>query len=414
MEICVVGAGAAGLMAAIWARRTAPEAQVMLLDGARRLGAKILISGGGRCNVTHTQVDENDFSGSSPMAIRKVLRRFDIEQTLEFFRELGVALKREPTGKLFPTDDRARTVLEALLREATARGVTIAHPRRVEEITALPPLVGAERRRFRVSGEWGSVEADRVVVATGGLSVPKTGSDGAGYTWVRQLGHEVTRLFPGLVPLTLPRGHFLTALRGIAVPVTLELRSGPGKRLAATTGPLLCTHFGVSGPAVLDMSRHYLDALHQDAGVKLHVCWLPRQTPAEIDGALQSLQDLRPAGWLARLLPERLARALCAAAEVPADATGHALPREARRALVNLLTAMHLPVTGSRGFAVAEVTAGGVPLAELRLETMESRRQSGLHLCGEICDVDGRLGGFNFQWAWASGYVAGVGAARSV
>src|SRR5262245_14728501 len=228
MQICVVGAGAAGLMASIWARRTAPEAQVMLLDGARRLGAKILISGGGRCNVTHEQVDENDFSGSSPMAIRKVLRRFDIEQTLEFFRDLGVALKREPTGKLFPTDDRARTVLEALLREAIARGVTVAYPRRVEEITPLAPLGDADRQRFRISGDWGSVEAERVVIATGGLSVPKTGSDGAGYTWVRQLGHEVTRLFPGLVPLTLPRGHFLTALRGIAVPVSLELRSGTG------------------------------------------------------------------------------------------------------------------------------------------------------------------------------------------
>ena len=396
-------------MAAIWARRTAPGARVFLLDGARRLGAKILISGGGRCNVTHVQVDETDFSGSSPMAIRKVLRRFDLEQTLEFFRDIGVQLKREPTGKLFPIDDRARTVLEALLHEAAARGVTIAYPRRVREIAVL----GTGRQRFRVSGDWGSVEADRVVLATGGLSVPKTGSDGAGYPWVRHFGHEVTRLFPGLVPLTLPGGHFLTSLRGIAVPVSLELRSGTGKRLASTTGPLLCTHFGVSGPAVLDMSRHYLEALHRDAGVALHVAWLPQQTPAEIDHALQSLREQRPAAWLGCLLPERLARALCAEAEVPANASGHDLPRETRRAFLRLLTEMHLPATGCRGFAVAEVTAGGVPLAELRLETMESRRQSGLHLCGEICDVDGRLGGFNFQWAWASGYVAGVGAARS-
>lgn len=405
-DICIVGAGAAGLMTAIWARRTAPAARVLLLDGSRRLGAKILIAGGGRCNVTNADVDERDFSGSSPMAIRKVLRRFDAARTVDFFRDLGVTLKREPLGKLFPDDDRARTVLDALVREAERCGAAIAFPRRVDSIetTAGP---------FRVGGAWGHVDTTRLVMATGGQSVPKTGSDGAGFRLARGFGHQVTPLFPALVPLLLPRGHFLTDLRGIAVPVALELRSGTGKRLRRVEGALLCAHFGISGPAVLDMSRHYLDALRQDVRATLRVSWLPGRGPEDLDAELLSLQSGTPAVWIGRHVPERLARALCAASHVPLGVAGRDLPRAVRRRLVETLTAMPLPITGSRGFAVAEATAGGVPLAEVRLETMESRKQPGLYFCGEICDVDGRIGGFNFQWAWSSGYVAGVGVART-
>ena len=404
-DICIVGAGAAGLMTAIWARRTTPAARVIVVDGARRLGAKILIAGGGRCNVTNVSVDERDFNGSSPMAIRKILRRFDAARTVDFFRAIGVPLKREPLGKLFPTDDRARTVLAALVREAERQGAILAFPRRVDHIET-----GAAR--FRVCGAWGDLEAQRLVLATGGQSVPKTGSDGTGFRIARQLGHSLTPLLPALVPLCLPAGHFLTELRGIAIPVELELRSGTGKRLRRVAGALLCTHIGVSGPAVLDMSRHYLDAERQDPGARLHACWLPARSPGDIESALLSLRSATPVAWLARQLPERLARALCTAAGVPPGLPAQALPRDARRRLLETLTAMPLPITGSRGFAVAEATAGGVPLAEMRLETLESRQQPGLYLCGEICDVDGRIGGFNFQWAWSSGYVAGVGVSQ--
>ncbi len=414
-DVCVVGAGAAGLMAAIWCRRTAPERTVLLLDSARKLGAKILISGGGRCNVTHEHVDESGFAGSSPMAIRKVLRRFGVAETEAFFRELGVELVREDTGKLFPTANRARTVLEALLREAKRCGVSVVYPRRVESILPLaaPDVgqAGVDGAGFRVAGAWGSVEARRVVLATGGKSVPKTGSDGHGHEMVKPLGHVVTRLFPALVPLLLPRRHFLCELRGIAAPVALELRSGSGKRLHVQDGALLCTHFGVSGPVVLDMSRYYLEAAHEDPRAGLFVHWLPGHTAEEIDRELQRHETGTPAGYIARTLPARLARTLCDAAGIDSGRGCHELPRADRRALVQLLTAMPLPVNGTRGFAVAEVTAGGVPLAELHLQTLESRRAPGLHLCGEICDVDGRNGGFNFQWAWSSGYVAGVGAA---
>ena len=408
VDVAVVGAGAAGLMAAIQARRTQPERRILLLDGARTLGAKILVSGGARCNVTHHQVDETAFAGSSPKAIRKVLRRFGVAETVAFFEDLGVALKKEETGKLFPTTNRARTVLDALLRAAREAGVEIRHPWRV---TALD----SGGHDFRLgSSDGGTLLAGRVVMATGGRSLPKSGSDGVGYALVRGLGHILTaRIFPGLVPLTLPRDHVLCGLSGLSAPATLEVRTAAGRRLTSYTGSTLCTHFGLSGPAVLDVSRHYIAARLDDGGARLVANWLPGETAEALQGTLRGLGPGTIGRVLAGRLPERLARALCAAAGVDWSQPGHRLPREARRALVRTLTAMELPITGDRGFDVAEVTAGGVPLAELDLDTMGSRVRPGLWLCGEICDVDGRVGGFNFQWAWASGYVAGVSVGRS-
>jgi predicted Rossmann fold flavoprotein len=194
--------------------------------------------------------------------------------------------------------------------------------------------------------------------------------------------------------------------------VTLEVRSASGKRLVAFTDSLLCTHFGVSGPVVLDLSRYWTAARIDDPGVRLTVGWLPGETPESVDAWLRELGAASAGRHLHARLPERLARALCAEAGVDPSAPGHLLTRERRRVLASVLLEMPLPVTGDRGFTHAEVTAGGVPLSELRLETMASRFAPGLHICGEICGVDGRIGGYNFQWAWASGYVAGVSVGR--
>ncbi|MBA3946085.1 MAG: aminoacetone oxidase family FAD-binding enzyme [Herpetosiphonaceae bacterium] len=404
-DIVIVGAGAAGLMAGIYAGRVAPERSIVVLDGARTLGAKILVAGGGRCNVTHDAVDASAYAGSSQHAIATVLRRFDVPHTIDFFRELGVELKCEETGKLFPTSDSARDVLRALLAGAAHARVTINHPCRVETIERLDD-------RFRVGGAWGMLDAGKLILATGGKSLPKSGSDGQGYRLVQALGHRLTeQIFPALVPLLLPHDHFLCALSGIATPATLELWSGTGKRLHAITGAALCTHFGLSGPAVLDISRYYLHAHHADPAATLTINWLPEHSAEQFDRELQALGPRTPLAYLRALLPERLARALCAAADVDPGTPGHVLSRARRMALVRCCSRLPLPFTGSRGYTFAEVTAGGVPLADIQLRTMESRRCPGLYLCGEICDVDGRIGGFNFQWAWASGYVAGVAAA---
>jgi len=402
-RVAVVGAGAAGLMAAIQAARRGGCREVIALDGARTLGAKILVSGGGRCNVTHHAVDETAFAGSTRPAIRKVLRRFDVARTVAFFDDLGVALKREETGKLFPVSDRARTVLDALLRAARDAGVAVRNPWRVDAIEA----AGATFRLRSASGE--ELEAERVVLAAGGCSLPKTGSDGHGHTIARGLGHSITpRVFPGLVPLTLPGDHPLCALAGLSVPVRLEVRAASGRRRGRMDGSVLCTHFGLSGPAAMDISRYLIDAGFQEPGATLVACWLPAVEPGAFHASLRGLGAATPRGLLARWLPDRLARTLCAVAGVDPGRPGHRLTKQERTALVRTVLEMPVPVTGNRGFGYAEVTAGGVPLAEVRLDTMESRVRPGLYLCGEICDVDGRIGGFNFQWAWASGYVAGV------
>ncbi|MBN8593151.1 MAG: NAD(P)/FAD-dependent oxidoreductase [Anaerolineae bacterium] len=402
-DILIIGAGAAGLMTAIIAGRTHPNRRILVLDGAAKLGAKILVAGGGRCNVTHDEVSAEAYAGSSRNAIKKVLRRFDVPETVAFFRELGVDLKREDTGKLFPVTDDAHTVLEALLQAAREVGAVIQHPARVTQV---------ERAAdgFRVSGEWGSARAPKLVLATGGRALPKSGSDGGGYELARSLGHRLTdRIFPALVPLTLPRDHFICALSGITLQAGFKVRSGAGKCLASFTNSTLCTHFGLSGPSVLDISRYYLDAkLDDPTGTRLLMNWLPEQTSDSFEAGLLAAGRVSAGRFLGRWLPERLARALCEAAGIEPTTACDQLSRPARKALVETVTALPLPITGDRGYTYAEVTAGGIPLTDIRLETMESRLCPGLYVCGEICDVDGRIGGYNFQWAWSSGYVVGV------
>lgn len=428
IDIAIIGAGAAGLMAGIQAGRTLRAAgarggrgdapSVVLFDGARTLGAKILVAGGGRCNVTHHAVDESAFAGSTPPAIRRVLGRFTVEQTVAFFADLGVRLKREETGKLFPTTDRARTVLDALLRAARDAGAQIVHPRRVERITPVsptdPPAVPGAR--FRITfGDAPDVLARRVILATGGRSLPKSGSDGHGYAIATALGHTIAGPpLPALVPLVVRDGHWIRTLSGIACPVRASAVDGRGRVAASFTDAALLTHFGLSGPAILDVSRFVLHLRREDADARLVIAWLPDADPAEVDAHLRALGRSTVRTWLRARLPERLADALLTDAGATPGTTGASLTRELRRALVDRLTHDVIPVTGDRGWAHAEVTAGGVPLREIELATMHSRIVPGLHLCGEICDVDGRIGGFNFQWAWASGCTAGRGAADAL
>lgn len=427
-DLAIVGAGAAGLMAGIWAGRAMGDGggtrggrggRIVVLDGAKLLGAKILVAGGGRCNVTHDVVDERAFAGSSQHAIKKVLRRFDVPQTVEFFRDLGVQLKREETGKLFPTTDKARTVLDALLGAVAAAGVELRHPWRVEAVEKGGPgdyfrIVGSGRAGPS-GGAAAQVRSRSVILATGGKSLPKTGSDGHGFSIVRGLGHSITpRVFPALVPLTLPKDHFICSLSGLSAQATLQVHASTGKKLISFTDSTLCTHFGLSGPSVLDVSRYFVDAKMDDPRAYLTINWLPGQTVEAVDRALLELEKASCGRWLReQSLPQRLAEAICREGGADPTKPGRQLTRETRRGLAAAMTQMPLPISGDRGYAYAEVTAGGVPLNEVHLETMESRVCPGLYVIGEICDVDGRIGGYNFQWAWASGFVAGAAVGRT-
>lgn len=405
-DVIVVGAGAAGLFAAIHAGRSG--ARVLALDGARTLGAKILVAGGGRCNVTHHAVDEKSYAGSSPNAIKNVLRRYGVPETVKFFEAYGVELKREDTGKLFPTTDDAHTILNALLQAARDAGVEIRHPRRV---TAIERTVQGD---FLVRGEWGEVRAPRVILASGGKALPKSGSDGAGYEFAQALGHTVTdHVYPALVPLILPGTHPLRALSGLTMPATLTLRWATGKVLKELTNSLLCTHFGLSGPCALDISRYWRAAIVDDPGAGLFANFIVGEREDTLEAKILASRAANAPAFLREYVPERLARTLCEVAAVDPATSLRQLTREQRKALARAACAMPLHIEGDRGFTYAEVTMGGVPLSEVKLDTMESRVCPGLHLAGEILDVDGRIGGFNFQWAWASGFIAGGAAAAA-
>jgi hypothetical protein len=414
-EVLVVGGGAAGLAAAIFSARRIPGVGVVVLDGAAKLGAKILVSGGGRCNVTNRHVAETDFQGGSRPVIRRVLRALTEVQTVQFFREIGVPLHEEEHGKLFPDSHRAQTVLDALLAEAARRGVTILPGHRVEGIEAdRGSYLVTARVRASAEPSHRTFRATKVILATGGLSLPKTGSDGLGYQLARGLGHSLVPTTPGLAPLIL-EGDFHVPLSGVSHVVELTVRVADSKPLRIR-GSMLWTHFGISGPVVLDVSRFWHRAKLENQPVQITADLLGDASMEAAEAWLLALCGARPKlqlhGALADRLPARVAEATVRRLGLRGDTTLAHLGRSDRRKLLLALREWPLPIRDSRGYHHAEVTAGGIPLDEIHPATMESRISPGLHLIGEVLDVDGRIGGFNFQWAWSSGFVAASAAVQ--
>ena len=398
--VVVVGAGAAGFLAAISAARHG--ARAVLVDRRRKVGAKILISGGTRCNVTNAEVRESDFNTPSPPFVRNVLREFPPERGRALFEEHGVALKLEPTGKYFPVSDSARDVLGGLLRATDAAGVEL---RREVLVTA----ARYEDGRFRLETDAGHVDAAALVLCTGGLSYPETGSDGIGYDIARGFGHTVVRTSPALTPLLAdPAPH--AELAGVALPARLVLRDG-GRAAATRDGALLFTHTGYSGPVALDISRHWIRRGWDAGSVELRASFVPELTPEALDAAwldqARRAPRRRAASLLADYVPNRLAAFLVASATGDPELSIGNATRDARRRVVAATLDAHLTVTGVAGYRKAEVTAGGVDTRALSSQTMQSEAVPGLYFIGEVVDVTGWLGGFNFQWAWASGRAAG-------
>ncbi|MCA9472234.1 MAG: NAD(P)/FAD-dependent oxidoreductase [Nitrospirales bacterium] len=418
-DLAIIGAGAAGLAAAIFSAETQPGLKVVLVDSAKSLGAKILVSGGGRCNVTNATVTPKDFHAPSRI-VERILKRFDEHRTVQWFESMDVSLKQEPTGKIFPVMNKARTVLNALLSRCGALGVQIKTNHRVHSVIK-------RSQCFAVQTTCGVITARRVIMATGGKSLPKTGSDGSGWDIVRQLGHTVTACYPALVPLVLSDIFFHKTLSGISHQCAVTTRV-QNRVIDRRSGSLLWTHFGVSGPVVMDASRFWVKAHQAGDGPVLSISFFPEHTFAEVEQwLLPKSRSKNLASHLSTHLPHRVAVTLD---EYVADqiaphstisdrskVTGfplNELSRQTRRTISHALTDLTLPVVDSRGWNHAEVTAGGVPLSEINVSTMESRRQPGLYLIGEILDCDGRIGGFNFQWAWSTGHIAGCHAAKMI
>lgn len=406
--IVVVGAGAAGLMAAIFAAGAVREAggprRVILLERTRDGGRKILISGGGRCNVLPSRLAPGQYvTASSRNSLRRMLLSWPLEEQRAFFEErLGLELAVEPeTGKLFPVGNRARDVRDALVAQARREGAELYFGETLRDLSRV-------RDRWRVQLEGGGeLWAECVVLATGGLSVPQTGSDGRGLGIAASLGHTLHSTYPALTPLTAePPVH--ASLAGISL--TVRLRTAPGRGAAESHGGFLFTHRGYSGPAVLDLS-HLAVRSRSDERRELRVQWCELDAEAW-DAALAEGGPGSAAGAVRRHLPDRLADVLIAEAGVDPHRPLAQLRRDERARLVEVLTGYRLPWTGDEGYRKAEVTGGGVALSEVDPRTMESRRHGGLFLCGEMLDAFGPIGGYNFAWAWATGRAAGLGAAR--
>ena len=377
-----MGAGAACLATAIFTRRLHPRTSVVLLDGASRPGAKILVSGGGRCNVTNTIVSDADFWGGRRTVIRRVLRGFPVADTIAFFSEIGVRLHEEPGGKLFPDSNKARDVLNALVDEAARTGVVMMAGVRVTG-------VARDGDQFRVATRSGDVRARRVVLATGGRSLPKSGSDGAGFEMARAFGHTIVPTTPGLVPLVLEdeRAAMHRQLSGVSHEAELALWVD-GAIQTRLQGSLLWTHFGISGPLALNMSRHWLRARLDERRAELTVSFAPGGTFEDVDARWTSAARERPqtsvSTHMSTLVPASVAAALVDRLGIDGSTTLAHLSRDDRRQLSHALVKWPLPVKGDRGYNYAEVTAGGVSLDEIDPATLRSRVCPGLYLVGEI------------------------------
>lgn len=392
-------------MAAIFA--ASAGARTILLERTRDGGRKILISGGGRCNVLPARVDLSRFVTDSPAhLLRRMVRSWPLAEQIAFFEtELGLSLVEETeSAKLFPASHRARDVRDGLLALARARGAAVETGTLV---TGFSPV--ANGWRIERAGA-PALEADAVIVATGGLSVPNTGSDGRGLDVLRGLGHTVHPTYAALTPLTAEPAPF-GALAGVSLRVTITARAGA--RQASATGGFLFTHRGYSGPAVLDVSHVAVRSLDEGGErARIRVQWTPLGEK-EWEAALRPDRARTAARALSDQLPVRLALALLDTARVEPGRILAQLRRGERNRLVETLVRGALPWTSHEGYRKAEVTGGGVSLDEVDSRTMESRKHRGLFLCGEALDAFGPIGGYNFLWAWATGRVAGTGAALS-
>lgn len=383
-DVAVIGAGAAGMMCAATAGKRGRR--VLLIDHAAKLGEKIRISGGGRCNFTNVRCAPENFLSRNPHFCRSALARYQPKDFIALVGKYGIRYHEKKLGQLF-CDDSATQIIDMLKTECDAAGVAWRAPCTVTKIER-------SEAGFAVETSVGAVESTALVIATGGLSVPKIGATPFGYKVAEQFGIGVVPPRPALVPLTFD-AHELARFGDLAgVSVDAEVRAGSGR----FRENLLFTHRGLSGPAILQISSYWTP------GEPLHVDLLPDMCAEQLFAENRRSRAL-PATVLGEVLPKRLAQHWCAAA----DATRPMIEMsdKALAALANGLHDWQVKPSGTAGYQKAEVTLGGVDTDALSSKTMEARTVPGLYFIGEVVDVTGHLGGYNFQWAWASGFVAG-------
>jgi predicted Rossmann fold flavoprotein len=415
-DAIIVGGGAAGL----WAAGTAAQQgkKVLVLEKNNKAGVKILISGGTRCNITH-HCDSRKIAeafGKQGRVLLSVLKRLSPEDVVREFESEGVATKVEETGKVFPVSDRAIDVRDAVVRRLVRFGAELLCGCAVQSVRPMAGVQGFEVRA-NVQENPLLVSCKTVLITTGGLSYSGCGTTGDGYDWVRQMGHSITQLKPALTPLTSPeaRVHELSGLTLEDVLVRADVYAGSDTKALKlerreSRGGFLWTHKGCSGPTSMNVSRCFSDREGKDR-LELVVDLLPNSTVQQIEDWIA--QETRSSNRalstvLGTRIPKRLANSILHGIGAAYDPHLAELPKAIRLRLIENLKQYRIPISGTLGYPKAEVTSGGVEIGEVNFQDMQSRIQPGLFLAGEILDLDGPIGGYNFQAAWSTGHTAGL------
>lgn len=411
-DILIIGGGPAGIFAAITAARKAKKPpRVLILDNNFMLGRKLLKTGNGRCNLTNRDISPEHYHGRNRHFLHGVFARFTNRGLLGYFEDMGVEFKEEDGGCLFPVTDQSSTILDVLKEDIEGHGIGVTLSARVEKVAARG---GGEFVVKCANGK--EFASGKLIIATGGLTYPQLGALGDGYAFAKNLGHDVVPPFPALVPLEIKK-KALCDLQGVKATVDAAAFQG-GKRIASVRDEILFTHYGVSGPAVLHLSSFIVRDL-ASKGATLSINFFPGLTPAQAEEKVMALWRKNPKRLLGNsligILPKKLAQVLirhCAGMDV--DASADSVTRRQRMLLVKALTDLEIPIGAPLAFKDAQATSGGVSTEGVDGRTMESKIVKGLYFAGEVLDVNGDCGGYNLQFAFSSGYVAGISAARDL
>ena len=403
MRIGIIGGGASGMAAALAASEN-PDAQVVLLERQARVGRKLLATGNGRCNLTNLHAGEAGYHGTDPGFCGYALENFGPEKTLGWFRGLGLVTVAEDSGRVYPYSDQANSVVDVLRFGLERPNIQVRLGFEVEKIRKLS-------QGFRVESREEALEFDKLIIACGGLAGTKLGGSMAGYKLLRSLGHKCTRLRPTLVQLCWDWRPG-AGLKGIRTNCRAEIRRD-GALWTQSTGQLQFTEYGLSGPVIFEISR---DVCQENGSWTCRLDFLPDMTETEVISLLRGRKDTAlPAGeLLTGILHNRLGRVLTQAADISPNCPIRELREENLAAVAALVKNLEIPLTEPMGMDCAQVTAGGILTEEFCPETMESRLVPGLYACGEVLDIDGDCGGYNLQWTWSSGYLAGLRAGGMV